>query len=592
MPTEIDFRPSTGCLSLLLMLPLLFSPAVMAQASPTVDNPAVSGDDEIQSLAADFFEWRRVQQPASGDDIPRVERPDGWVPDFSPSALEAYRQRYRGFFDAVETLDTTAWPVPARIDARLLRAAVQRVHWELDVLQAPQRNPLFYLQQTLGSVFELLLISSPMTEQRARNIVLRLEHIPTTLQAARSNLDRPVRPFAQATVASLSDIEARMSRLQQALVTEFPSALHAPLRGAVAKASKALLDYSKWLENNLEGMQTSFAIGPHAYQWFLTNVALIPHSPDELLAQGSQAWHRAVAWDALEQNRNRDVPPLAVFETVERQIQASSLKEKEIRAFLESRDLMTVPDWLMHYRNREMPARLEPLAFMGVTDDLTSETRLAEDAYSYILEPSDDLPYFALSSARDPRPLIIHEGVPGHYFQLALSWAHPNPIRRRYIDSSVNEGIGFYVEELLLQAGLFDFSPRSREIIYNFMRLRALRVEVDIKLAIGEFSIEQAADYLARAAPMDRATALEEAVFFAFNPGQAISYQIGKLQILQFLADARLDRGDDFSLREFHDFLVLNGNVPIALQRWEYLGRDDHVLRLDALGGKPVTVPR
>jgi len=546
----------------------------------------------MRALATEFFDWRRSQQPVGGDDIPRVERPTGWVPDFSPSALESYRQRYQEFFNAVEKLDASGWNVAAKVDTRLLRAAIQRVHWELEVLQAPQRNPLFYVQQTLGSVFELLIISSPMDEQRAREIVLRLEHAPETLQAARSNLNRMVRPFAVAAIASLSDIEARMNRLQQALASQFPKELREPLRRAVADSNKALQDYSAWLQTNLDGMQTAFAIGPHAYQWFLTNVALIPHSPDELLAQGSQAWHQAVAWEVLEQNRNRDVPPLAVFESADRQIQASFLKENEIRAFLESRDLMTVPDWLMHYRNRQMPAHLEPMAFLGVTDDLTSETRLDEDAYSYIREPSDDLPYFALSAARDPRPLIIHEGVPGHYFQLALSWANPNPIRRRYIDSSVNEGIAFYVEELLLQAGLFDFSPRSREIIYNFMRLRALRVEIDIKLAVGEFTVEQAADYLARAVPMDHATALEEAVFFAFNPGQAISYQIGKLQILQFLADARLDRGEEFSLREFHDFLMLNGNVPIALQRWEFLGRDDHVLRLDALGGKPVTVPR
>ena len=194
--------------------------------------------------------------------------------------------------------------------------------------------------------------------------------------------------------------------------------------------------------------------------------------------------------------------------------------------------------------------------------------------------------------ARDPRAIIIHEGVPGHYFQMALSWAHPNPIRRRFIDSAANEGIAFYVEELLMRAGLFDYSPRSREIIYSFMRLRALRVEIDIRLAVGDFTIEQAGEYLARAVPMDRETAVQEAVFFAFNPGQAISYQIGKLQILRFLADAKLDQADEFSLRQFHDYLMLNGNVPIALQRWEYLGRDDEVLRLDVLGGKPVTVPQ
>ena len=149
---------------------------------------------------------------------------------------------------------------------------------------------------------------------------------------------------------------------------------------------------------------------------------------------------------------------------------------------------MTIPGWLQHYRSKPMTDHLAPLAFLGVNDDLTSETRLNEDAYRYIPEPSEDLPYFQLSAARDPRPLIIHEGIPGHYLQLALSWAQPNPVRRRYIDSSVNEGIAFYVEQMLLQAGLFDFSPKSREIIRSYSRLRALRVEVDIRLAVGDFN--------------------------------------------------------------------------------------------------------
>ena len=549
------------------------------------------GGVTLQALAGSFFEWRRVQQPAQGDDIPRVERPDGWLPDFSPDAIEGYREDYRLFFESIEGLDTAGWSVQDQVNARLLRAAIQRVHWELDVLKAPQRNPLFYVDQTLGSVFELLILSSPMTQSRAENILLRLEHIPKTIRSAKKNLDQPIRPFAQATIETLADIDGRLRRMETGLIPVFPDDLQGRLHKVVSRAISALQTYSKWLDSRLDTMQTAFALGPNAYQWFLINVALIPSTADELLAQGQQAWNRSVAWDVLEQNRNSSLPQLSVFKNADQQVQASLLKENEIRAFLESQDLMTVPDWLMHYRIRPMPDYLEPLSFMGVNDDLTSETRLGEDAYRYIREPSTDLPYFSLSAARDPRPLIIHEGVPGHYYQLALSWANPDPIRRRYIDSSINEGIGFYVEEMLLQAGLFNFSPRSREIIYSYARLRALRVEIDIRLAVGDFSIEQAADYLARAVPMDRETALEEAVFFAFNPGQAISYQIGKLQILEFLADAKLDQGDEFSLRHFHDFLMLNGNVPIALQRWEYLGRDDAVLRLDALGGKPVTVP-
>jgi uncharacterized protein (DUF885 family) len=127
----------------------------------------------------------------------------------------------------------------------------------------------------------------------------------------------------------------------------------------------------------------------------------------------------------------------------------------------------------------------------------------------------------------------------------------------------------------MLQMGLFDDSPHTREIIYNFMRLRALRVEVDVKLALGQFSLEQAARYLQEKVPMDSATARQEAIAFSTGPGQAITYQIGKLQITKFLAEARLKEGEKFKLRAFHDFVWKNGNVPIALQRWEYFGEGD-----------------
>ena len=70
---------------------------------------------------------------------------------------------------------------------------------------------------------------------------------------------------------------------------------------------------------------------------------------------------------------------------------------------------------------------------------------------------------------------------------------------------------------------------------------------------------------------MDRSTAEEEAVFFAAAPGQAISYQIGKMQTTAFLAEARTQKGEAFDLRHFHDYLWRNGNVPIALLKQEYL---------------------
>jgi uncharacterized protein (DUF885 family) len=136
---------------------------------------------------------------------------------------------------------------------------------------------------------------------------------------------------------------------------------------------------------------------------------------------------------------------------------------------------------------------------------------------------------------------------------------------------------------MVLAAGLYDDAPGTREIIYNFMRLRALRVVVDVQLALGELDIEGAAGLLETAVPMDRETAREEAAFFAATPGQALTYQVGKTQILALLSDA--SRRDGFSLRAFHDRLWLEGNVPIALQRWELLDDRGDLDRIDGVTG-------
>jgi len=80
---------------------------------------------------------------------------------------------------------------------------------------------------------------------------------------------------------------------------------------------------------------------------------------------------------------------------------------------------------------------------------------------------------------------------------------------------------------MMLQAGLFDDSPRTREIIYNFMRLRALRVEVDVKLALGTFSLKQGAIIWLSMFPWtENRRSGGRAV--CYHSGQAISYQIGK----------------------------------------------------------------
>ncbi len=533
--------------------------------------PPILAADPLDDLARDFWQWRAATKPLSGDDIPRLERPGNFTPQWASntiperlSKLAAFEQRWKAI--------TPPGSTPRLVDYRLMGSALSRVHFELEIEKSWKRNPAFYIEQTLGLYFEALLQPPPFTAKRTREIVTRLASIPVTLEHGKQNLTEMAAPFARLAVLDLNGAGKKLQESAKALAPMIDPAQRPRFEQEVQRAAAALDAYRTWIADHSEGLPKSTAVGRDAYLYFLRNVALLPYTPEQLLQMGRQEWERSVAFETYEQQRNIGKPQMPLFKSQADQIAREDREEQTVRRFLVNRGILSVPDWMGHYRNMPLPPYLQALGGgLGVTDDLTGPSRLKENGVSYIRVPSPNLGYFSLSTAKDPRPILVHEGTPGHYFQLCLSWAHEDPIRRHYYDSGANEGIGFYAEEMMLQAGYFDDSPRTREIIYNFMRLRALRVEVDVRLALGTFTIEQAAEYLQSTVPMDRATALEEAASFAATPGQAISYQIGKLQIQSMLADARRLKGGQFSLRDFHDFVWKNGNVPISLQRLEYL---------------------
>ena len=534
-------------------------------------------NDTLDKLASDFWGWRAKYAPFTGDDVNRLERAGG-VRDWSAAAIDKRGHDLKDFDARHQKIDASGWPVPQQVDYRLIGSALSRVHWELEINPRWKRDPNFYIEQTLTPIVEALTVPGPYDEARSREILTRIENVPSILQQASENLDKAPEPFINVAIQALEGVRKRLHTMAAALraVTTLDEK---ELNGASDRAADALEHFRATLQDRLPSSPKETALGRDAYVFFLKNVALYPYSPEQILAMGQQEWNRAVAFESYEKERNKSVPPLQLAKDTDNWIRDAATKESQIREFLEKHGILTVPNWLQHYTLRPMPEYLRVLGF-SENDDFTSPSRLNENCIRYVSEPSGNLGYFWRATAQDPRPIIVHEGIPGHYFQLCLSWKHEDPIRRHYYDSGANEGIGFYAEEMMLQTGLFDDSPHTREIIYNFMRLRALRVEVDVKLALGKFSLEEAAKYLEQKVPMDTQTARQEAIAFSTGPGQALTYQIGKLQITKFLADARMEQGDKFNLRAFHDFVWKNGNVPIALQRWEYLGAADEVSKI------------
>jgi len=534
--------------------------------------PALRAQDSLEKLATDFWTWRAETAPFNGDDIPRMERPANLKQSWSAASITKQRADLAAFEARYKKIDATKWQVPQQVDYRLVGSALARVRWELDYNKRYQSDPTFYVDQAMGPVLQTILPIPPFDKVRAGDLIAFVQNVPSIVDNAEVNLQKPCAPFATLAIESLKDIRTQVWEMAHDVTPQLKGDNLQELSPAVERAAVSLERYREWLKERVATMPPCTPIGRDAYTFFLKNVALYPYSPDQLLDMSRQEWTRAVAAEEIEHQRNIEAAALKPYPTLDDQLQATANLENAVRHFLTRQGLLTVPPDMPHYTAKPIPTYLQGLGNFGELDDFTGPSRLSQDSVRWTEKPSLNAGYFEGATQRDPRPLIVHEGVPGHYMQLWLSWKNNDPIRRHYYDSGANEGIGFYAEEMMLLAGLFDDSPHSREIIYNFMRLRALRVEVDVKLALGQMNNEQAAAYLAKAVPMNPKTAQAEAALFATQPGQAISYQTGKIQIMKFLADASVKAGDKFDLKAFHDFVWSNGNVPIELQRAEWFG--------------------
>jgi Bacterial protein of unknown function (DUF885) len=528
--------------------------------------------DSLDKLATDFWTWRAQWQPFNSDDIPRIERPPGLKPSWSAASVAHQRADLAAFEARWKKLDAAKWPVPLQVDSRLIGSALARVHWELDLNPRWQHDATFYVDQAMSPVVETLLPPPPFDKTRSNDLIVRMQNIPALVDEARANLQQPSGPFAKLAIDSLADIRSQLWLIAHDVGPLLTGETVQELSPAVERAATSLETFRSWLQQRLPTMPPHMPVGRDAYVFFLKNVALCLYTPEQLLDLSRQEWARSVAAEQIEHQHNIEVPALQVFSSLDDQLQRTAENESAIRHFLVRQEILTVPLDFPHYTARPVPAYLAGLGDFSELDDFTGPSRLAQPAVRWTPNPSPDPGYFEGATQRDPRPLIVHEGVPGHYLQLWLSWRNPDALRRHFYDSGSSEGIGFYAEEMMLLAGLFEDSPHTREIIYNFMRLRALRVEVDVKLALGQLNNEDAAAYLARTVPMNPKTARSEAALFATQPGQAISYQAGKAQIAKFLADARLRAGDKFNIKAFNDFVWRNGNVPIELQRHEWFG--------------------
>jgi len=163
----------------------------------------------------------------------------------------------------------------------------------------------------------------------------------------------------------------------------------------------------------------------------------------------------------------------------------------------------------------------------------------------------------------DKEALVLHEAVPGHVFQISLARSQQGlpEFRRFYGNSAYAEGWALYAESLGKQLGVYK-DPYSRYGRLASERFRAVRLVVDTGIHEMGWTREQAVEYFKTHAPEE---SLAEVDRYISWPGQALSYKMGQLKILELRREAEMKRGAKFDIREFHDVILRDGILPLEL---------------------------
>jgi hypothetical protein len=260
---------------------------------------------------------------------------------------------------------------------------------------------------------------------------------------------------------------------------------------------------------------------------------------------------RAWAFLKLEEERNKRLPPLVPVASAQEHTRRFGIGVTEYMNYLRTRELITVKP----YHEPALRARLG----------------------TFLSGPRD---FFTEVDYRDPQVMRTH-GF--HWFDLArmAQEPHPSPIRKGpllyNIFNTRTEGLATGWEEMMLQAGMFDLRPRSRELIYILVAQRAARALGELMMHANRFSLEQAAVFATVNTPRDwlrttMATVWGEQHLYLQQPGYGISYLTGKFEIERLMARRAQQLGDQFTLKRFMDELTGAGLIPISLIGWELTG--------------------
>lgn len=415
--------------------------------------------------------------------------------------------------------------------------------------------------------------------ERFYPICTRLKKAPQYIEDFKTRVVSPTRLWTEMAIEGTEGLLRFLPVIVSASKKEIPSKDAGEIEDAAKEVEKFLLNYITFLNSVLPAATTPWVMGREHFETLL-RLRKIPYTGDQLLSLGRK-WIREEKVK-LEHLAHSIAPGKSV---------------EEVNALVRSNHPSTFADILALYRRYIAQSRQFVIAHDIVTmpqgEILNVEEtpeyiryQLPVAAYQPATAVGEKIGYYLVTPPVDPNVLgehneaaianvSVHEAYPGHHIQIVCSNSHPHKTRWSFTPTDVYskivsegtelvEGWAHYCEEYLQEKGY----NTTREYLFtqsHYVLFRAVRIVVDVQLARGEMRFEDAVSYLEKETGMEHYAALAEVKRYTLGPSYPLSYLLGKHMIKELKQKVRTMMGDRFTDKWFHDTILYEGTMPIAM---------------------------
>jgi len=503
------------------------------------------------SLVSLFKDWRAFEKP------PLLKG----APDYTAVSFNKRLAAFKALQSRLNNIDTSSLLVEQKVDWMLVWAEMNGYDFNHRVLKPWNRDPAFYKTiftersdvpahegPTHHAIIDLWKYTFPLSDADKNNLINQLKVIIPLNEQAKLNLTGNAKEL---WIAGINDIQSQNDDLKELL--EKPGVKQdALLQNIINQSIASTEKLVKWLEAASYKKTGPSGIGKENYNWYAKNVHLVPYTWDDQVVLLKRELSRAWTSLKLEEHRNRNLPMLTESNTV---LDYDSLKERSVKSYLQFLDQQQLLTMKNYY---ESALRAHVGAFV----------------------PKEKRNFFLITMHYDPRPLYSHFY---HWFELAQMdlEPHASEIRRTpllyNIFDSRNEGMATAVEEIFMNAGLYDDNPRVREIVYILIAQRAARGLGSLYAHANEMTMEEAGKIHSEYTPRGWMKTEKELLKFEQHlymrlPGYGTSYITGKALIDDAMAEYAREMelsGKTFSIKNFLDRMNQIGSVPPSIGAME-----------------------